>query len=410
MSLKIESSQSFENIESQITELKNFWLDFLAKHERKEIFLGQDLNYDFRKKLIEKYNSKKNFVHVGLGGSSLGPQFLVEALNQSNKNFCFINNLDPDEINDQLKKISLKNSLFYIVSKSGETIETLAILNIIDERLTKELGADYDKSDFFVFCTDPKKGYLNSLAQEWEVSTLEIHENVGGRFSAFTDVSYFPLEFSGVDTKDIKNLKEKYSQDIANKKELFSLADNLYNLSLKGINQTVFMPYSSKLKSLSLWFVQLWAESLGKIRSKDNKNVGLTPLFSYGATDQHSQVQLFMEGPKDKALIFLEVSKSNSSLKITKALNHPKMKLIESMEISEVLKAELYGTKQALTENKVPNFSFIIEEANLEHLVETIISLEALTILVAHKLEIDPFDQPGVELGKKLCLQYLKTN
>ena len=177
-----------------------------------------------------------------------------------------------------------------------------------------------------------------------------------------------------------------------------------------GRNQTVMMPYSSKLRDLSFWFVQLWAESLGKKNSLSNEIVktGFTPIPSYGATDQHSQVQLFMEGPEDKVIIVLEVKKFKHDYSLESSLNIKSLKSLKSYTMSELLSAECHGTLMALKDQERPSIHIQISENNEVNMGSLILFFQSLTAIMGYALNINPFDQPGVEAGKAYALKGLE--
>ncbi len=390
------------------SDLKNYFKDFLSNHPRKEIFFCDDPTAGLRRELSQKHKDKTDFVHMGMGGSSLGPETFIKGLIpfHPTKRFHFLNNVDSDELAALLEGINLKNSLFYVVSKSGGTIETLSLMVIIDAKLQEIHGADYDRSEHFVFCTDPKSSYLLDLSKEWKVPCLQVPSDVGGRYSVLTDVGFFPLDFAGIDSNVVYETQQSYSKELESSEELYDLALEVFEQFKKGKNQTVLMPYSSLLKSLSLWFVQLWAESLGKTTNQGP--TGLTPLFAYGPTDQHSQMQLFMEGPHDKLLFFIEVEKTKNQFTFNSNLDQKKIQLIKGQTLHDVLLAELNGTRDAFKEKKLTHYTLKIDQVSPENITKLFLFLEALTILVGKLIKVDPFDQPGVELGKILCLKHLE--
>ncbi len=404
----IQHQEPLKTNSSDKEDLKSYFKDFLANHPRKEIFFSHDSTAELRKELAQKHAKKKFFVHMGMGGSSLGPETFIKSLlpYHPEKSFLFLNNVDSDELASILDSINLKESLFYVVSKSGGTIETLSLMVLVDAKLQEKFGDDYDRSHYFVFCTDPKESYLLNLSQEWKVPCLQIASDIGGRYSVLTDVGLFPLEFAGLDTSKVQKTQKEYSEFLSSDETLYDFAIEIFEQFKQGKNQTVLMPYSSVLKSLSLWFVQLWAESLGK--TSDKGPIGLTPLFAYGPTDQHSQMQLFMEGPADKLLLFIEVEKTKNQFRFDSELDHKKIKLIKGQTLHDVLLAELNGTRDALSEKKLPHYSLKISEVSEESITKLFLFLEALTILTGKLLNVDPFDQPGVELGKTLCLKHLE--
>lgn len=351
---------------------------------------------------------KKYFVHIGIGGSALGPDMLLKALgDQSGVHFAFLNNIDPDAMKRSLSHVNLKEALIYVVSKSGATAETVAAMAIVMNEM-ENCGITKDQyKDYFVFCTDPEKGDLRKLAKEWGIRTLDIPSNIGGRFSVLTPVGLLPALFAGIDAQDLLT----GAQDI--QKHLYDpkIAESFYQLGLwikdlhdRGINQTVMMPYSSLLKEYSAWFTQLWAESLGK------NGKGLTPIPAYGATDQHSQMQLFMEGPSDKVLFVIEVEHFEADYSMKNTVDAEGFKLLAPFKLSQLMKAEREGTLAALEENKRPVVHMKIPAVKAQYLGQLILFSECLTVLLGKLLEVDPFNQPGVEAGKKYANAWLKSH
>lgn len=360
------------------------------------------------KDAYEAMKHKKYFIHIGIGGSALGPDMLLKALgDHSGVEFVFLNNIDPDDMKRSLDKVNIKEALVYVVSKSGTTAETVAAMAIVISEMEKCGIKKEQYKDYFIFCTDPEKGDLRKLSKEWGVRTLDIPSNIGGRFSVLTPVGLFPALFAGIDAHDLLT----GAQDI--QKHLFDsrIGENFYQLGFwikdlhdQGINQTVMMPYSSLLKEYSAWFTQLWAESLGK----DGK--GLTPIPAYGATDQHSQMQLFMEGPVDKVLFLIEVENFAHDYEMKNTVEGGAFKLLSSFKLSQLMKAELEGTLTALSENKRHVVHLKIPSLKEQYLGQLILFSECLTVLLGKLLEIDPFNQPGVEAGKKYANAWLKSH
>ncbi|MFZ4712312.1 MAG: glucose-6-phosphate isomerase [Bacteriovoracaceae bacterium] len=358
-----------------------------------------------------KFKHKKLFVHIGIGGSSLGPEMLVSALKKNHDvRFVFINNIDSDEIHDQLNGLNAKDALFYVVSKSGTTAETMAALSIV---MNWGQFKNSEMKDHFVFCTDPHSGDLRQMAKDLSISCLTVPSSIGGRFSALTSVGLFPASFAGISNKDLFTGAERMKKILLEKNELnpmLTTAEMLLELKATGVSQTVLMPYSSKLRNLSFWFVQLWAESLGKKKNKSGQvvNTGLTPIPSYGATDQHSQVQLFMEGPNDKCFFIVKVKHPKNNYQLACDLNYPSLKNLSNVHLNQLMEAELIGTVKALQEAERPFVILEIEHNNEESLGAMILFFESLTALMGYHLNIDPFDQPGVEAGKKYAWEHIK--
>jgi glucose-6-phosphate isomerase len=351
---------------------------------------------------------KKYFIHIGIGGSALGPDMLLKALGDaSGVEFVFLNNIDPDDMKRSLDKVDMKEALVYVVSKSGTTAETVAAMAIVINELEKCGIKKEQYKDYFVFCTDPEKGDLRKLSREWGVRTLDIPSNIGGRFSVLTPVGLFPAMFAGIDAHDLlvgaEDIK-KHLIDPSVGEEFYKLGLWIKDLHDQGVNQTVMMPYSSLLKEYSAWFTQLWAESLGK------QGKGLTPIPAYGATDQHSQMQLFMEGPIDKIVFIIEVENFDSDFELKNTVEGGAFKLLSSFKLSQLMKAELEGTLTALSENKRHVVHLKIPSLKEQYLGQLILFSECLTVLLGKMLGIDPFNQPGVEAGKKYANAWLKSH
>ena len=362
--------------------------------------------------IYEKFQSRKTFIQVGIGGSSLGPEMLISALGDGKRRFEFINNIDPDYIHKQLGGLKPNECLFYFVSKSGSTAEMSAGMAIITNWLRENGIEEKDYPSYFVFATDPKKSNLLELGKNWNVTCLEIPSNVGGRFSVFTPVGFLPALFAGIDPTELLAGANHSKKEILNtdlqENILIKSANFFLNLKDEGINQTVLMPYSSLLRDLSFWFVQLWAESLGK---KDELGVetGLTPIPSYGATDQHSQVQLFMEGPRDKATIFVEIQNFEKDYSLKTDIDSPSLKKLAPYSLSNLMAAEFNGTLKAMEHNERPYLKIGLEKLNAYNLGQIVMFFECLTVLTGKMLRINPFDQPGVEAGKVFAFQWLEN-
>src|SRR3954471_20090608 len=268
-------------------------------------------------------------VILGIGGSALGPIALRTALRPSGWNMLdekararyprlhVLDNVDPETIASLLGRLELARTLFIVTSKSGGTAETMAQFLIVHERI---VSAGLDVARQMVFVTDPRQGGLRPLAERLKVPALDIPASVGGRFSVLTPVGTLPAALIGIDVKSLL----AGAGDMVTRCQATELSKNpagVYAM-LQWLADTelakkivVFMPYSDPLRDFAAWFVQLWAESLGK-KKKDGTSVGSTPLAALGATDQHAQVQLFMEGPADKTVTFVAVKERSMDVKI----------------------------------------------------------------------------------------------
>lgn len=358
--------------------------------------------------VYQKFSHKKHFIHVGMGGSVLGAEVLIQALANNNSKVIFLNNLDADDIFDKLSTIDLTQSLIYLVSKSGSTLETHLMMQLLLNQL-KLIPELKNKSDeellrtFFVFATDPQVGKMRELATLQQITCLEIPPNLGGRFCAFSAVTFLPALFAQINldqfcqgAKAIKNFFLNPSQSDS----MMRLANLLVQESQKNKSQTVLMPYSSKLKSFTHWFAQLWGESLGKKNSL-GINLGLTPIVAHGPADQHSLLQLFMEGPNDKTYFFIKILNTHH--------NYTSFKdELAKKNLTQIVHAQLEGTMSALQQNAATMTLIEIDELNAYSLGMLMYFFEHLTVVTGAALSIDPFNQPGVELGKNLTWSILR--
>jgi glucose-6-phosphate isomerase len=358
------------------------------------------------KTTARRFAHKKLLVHVGIGGSSLGPEMLLSALGVSaGKEVQFVNNIDADMLARQMKSWSVPDTFFYIVSKSGGTAETMAALSIILHWLSQHGVSEAQWKEYIVICTDPQKGDLRQFGRDHQLAALEVPSNIGGRFSVLSDVGLFPAAWAGVNVDQLLQGAEQAKAMLLNaqpEQNLLTLTTHwLETQHQLGRTLTVLMPYSSLLKDFTAWWVQLWAESLGK----DGK--GLTPVMAYGATDQHSQMQLFMQGPADKAMLMLGVEEAGLDFSLKNSSPLTSLKTLALFSLKQLMEAEYAGTLKALAEAKRPYLDLRIKRLNAESLGELILFFESLTALVGIRLGVDPFNQPGVEAGKKYAHDWL---
>jgi glucose-6-phosphate isomerase len=348
----------------------------------------------------------RDFVLLGTGGSSLGPETLIRALRANGQApyFHFMDNNDPDWFAKLLKHLNPEETLVYVVSKSGRTPETISqFLTCLDWSKAK-LGEGW--REHFVICTDPDKGDLRELARRWKLPWLPVPSPVGGRFSVLTPVGLFPAAFAGLDIEAFF----RGAQSVLQWGRL-SLTENpcakLARALVKGReerNVTVLMPYSSHLGAFSRWFCQLWAESLGK------DGHGLTPYPATGTTDQHSQVQLYMEGPKDKAIVLVHVKQFAEKLPINvpaDVADLPAFAELKNRSMLDLFDAEFRATRDALTKQGVPNATIEIDRIDEYSIGALFFFWEWATSIAGAVMGVNPYDQPGVEAAKILTKKYL---
>jgi len=360
-------------------------------------------------------------VVLGIGGSALGTIALRTALLAYGWNALdaaarrgfprlhVLDNVDPVTIAGLLGRIDLARTLWIVISKSGGTAETMSQFLIVHSRY---IEAGLDPARNFVFVTDPTQGALRPLAQSLGVRALDIPSNIGGRFSVLTPVGVLPAALSGI---DVRALLEG-AADMARRCETAELGRNpagVYAVSQwlsdtgHGRTMNVFMPYSDQLRDLADWFVQLWAESLGKVR-RDGEFVGQTPLPALGATDQHSQVQLFMEGPENKTLTFVSVKDRGVDLEISGQFpDVTGVAYLAGHSLAELIDVELRATAGALAKRGRPNLTIAIDRVDPWHLGGLMMLLELATAYAGQLYGVDAFDQPGVELGKQFAYAML---
>ncbi|MCB9063319.1 MAG: hypothetical protein H6622_17470 [Halobacteriovoraceae bacterium] len=411
---KLSDSVTFSNT----TKKKLFEsLDMTLKNSKIGFFRLNDFAPDEAEyvRLLERFEDKKHFVLLGIGGSSLGPKMILSALPKKRDiSFHFIDNVDPDEFYATVSAIDLKKTLFYVVSKSGDTIETLSCLVILKNLLNDAGISESQYKDYFLFCTENNNGQLNNLSKKWNIQSIEIPQNIGGRFSVLTAVGMIPTIFAGHSVKAFFDGAQEIIDEFYTKQENSDIIHQSLILKYfydKKINETVLMPYSSRLKSFSDWFVQLWAESLGKEKDRDNQTVeiGLTPIAAVGASDQHSQMQLFMDGPRNKYIFFIGIDNFSHDFSLENDLDGNTFELISPHGLSHIIHAELRGTMRALEQKGRPFNYLRPSELNEHNIGAMILYFETLTAAMGEVFNINAFDQPGVALGKKTAVEILLT-
>ena len=363
----------------------------------------------------------ENLVIIGIGGSALGARTLRDALlgplwnERSNEEragrprMYILDNVDPGAVFEAVEHLDLRRTLFNVVSKSGSTTETMALYLVIEGLLIKELGTE-KVGEHFVFTTDPENGALRSIAEAEGINSLTIPGNVGGRFSVLSPVGLFPAVFAGVDAAALvagaARADEYCRTPVLQENPAGLMATLLHTAdSESGASIHVLMPYSERLRSFSFWFQQLWAESLGKAhdRSGNVVHTGPTPLPAVGVTDQHAQVQLFIEGPLDKVVIFLAVVGARRDVKIG---NHrdsvPSVAYLGGHTLGQLMDAERQATAEALRRSGRANMTFEIECLDASTLGELFMLMSVATVYAGALYDVNPLDQPGVELGKQL--------
>lgn len=359
----------------------------------------------------------KTFVVLGIGGSALGPIAVQQALNHLHYNdlsdekrngprFFVEDNIDPERMKSLLDVIDLKTTCFNIITKSGATAETMSQYLIISEALKAHVGEGWQKH--IIATTDQEKGNLIKLAQKEGFKLFYIPGSVGGRFSELSPVGLLAAAVCGIDIKALLSGAAAMdarcaAEDMWKNPALLEAAIQYILMEQRGINVHVMMPYADSLKYMADWFCQLWAESLGKntTRMGEPVNVGQTPVKSLGVTDQHSQLQLYTEGPYDKVITFLKVENFRTITMIPHGCEEfSDVAFLGGKSHNELIEAERLGTEYALLKSKRMSQTITLPEVNAHTIGQLIYFFELVTAYAGELLDIDAFNQPGVEESK----------
>ena len=357
---------------------------------------------------------------LGIGGSALGTRALLDALrapawnelDDEGRDFfprlTVLENVDPTSVAAALKRIDPRRVLVNVVSKSGGTAETMAQYLVVRAWLDEALGPAAYRH--LVFTTDPARGALRELATQEGIATLTVPPGVGGRFSVLSPVGLLPAALVGIDIAGLlvgarAALDQAQSEDLLGNPAALYAGLHWAADTWLGARLHVLMPYTDRLRQLAEWYRQLWAESLGKRLDRRGQPVhtGPTPVGAIGATDQHSQVQLFMEGPFDKALTFIVVDDLGVDVPIPARAGLPAdLAYLPGHSLGELLRAEYAATAAALARMGRMNLTLRLPDLSAASVGELLMFFQVATGYAGVWYGIDPFDQPGVELGKRL--------
>ena len=378
----LTSNIKFQNFKiskfNKFNKINKFKNDKWFKEIRLLDSLKENYKYSYSKSQIKKINKSKNFRLIGMGGSTLGAEAIYQFLNHKiKKKFIFINNLNPRLKNNQ-KKIKATN---IIISKSGNTLETIANSNLL---------INGSKN---IFITENKKSYLSNLANDLKAEIIEHKNFIGGRYSVLSEVGMLPAEIMGLNEKKFKRLNYL----INNKNFLNELIKNV-SATLKFVKEkkfnSIILNYDKNSENLFKWYQQLVAESLGK------KSKGILPIISTMPSDNHSLLQLYLDGPKNNFFTFF-YSQDTKSDKINYKWLQKTHNYLKDKSFSKIIYAQKSATEKVFNKKKLPFRSFKIKKRNEETLGELFCFFILETILLGRALKINPFDQPAVELIKK---------
>ena len=375
----LTSNIKFQNFKiSKFNKTNKFINDKWFREIRLLDSLKENYKYSYSKSQIKKINKSKNFRLIGMGGATLGAEAIYQFLNHKiKKNFIFINNLNP-KLKNNHKKIKATN---IIISKSGNTLETIANSNLL---------INGSKN---IFITENKKSYLSNLANDLKAEIIEHKNFIGGRYSVLSEVGMLPAEIMGLNEKKFKRLNYL----INNKNFLNELIKNV-SATLKFVKEkkfnSIILNYDKNSENLFKWYQQLVAESLGK------KSKGILPIISSMPSDNHSLLQLYLDGPKNNFFTFF-YSQDTKSDKINYKWLQKTHNYLKDKSFSKIIYAQKSATEKVFYKKKLPFRSFKIIKRNEETLGELFCFFILETILLGRALKINPFDQPAVELIKK---------
>ena len=360
-------------------------------------------------KLADHLRNFENVLFLGTGGSSLGGKTLVSIkenffFKDSSPKIFFLENVDEWSISRLIMKINLQNTALVVISKSGETIETLSQFFFLKNEM-KEID-NFKKKVFII--TENKKSTLKEIQEEEGFKFYEHKKNIGGRFSIFSLVGLLPASLAGFEISSFREGGKLFLKNLIDDESFF---DNqffstlcLMNLYKKNYNISVFMPYSDRLDNLSFWYRQLWAESIGKNR------MGITPVNALGTVDQHSQLQLYLDGPSDKFFTFIFEKKKKINKKLDCSYGKDKnFSLLHNRPFENLLIFELRATIETLKQKKAPLRVIELDKINENAIGSLIMFLFLETIFSCYFIDVDPFNQPAVEEGKILTKEFLEN-
>jgi len=348
----------------------------------------------------------RTIVVAGTGGSGLSGRTLTQLKLTAASSFHFLENIDPDAMDDVLEHIDVNSTCFLVISKSGATAETLSQYYVLLDYVESRLGRQGLKERFIII-TMPGNNPLRQSATKYDLRVLDHDPDIGGRFSVLTVVGLLPAAIAGLDIRALRRGAASVITQLENashpRDSYPALGAALqYAFLEKHIPITVMLPYAEKLSGFSSWYRQLWAESLGK------QGKGSTPVRAVGTTDQHSQLQLYLDGPKDKVFHMVLLDRAGTGQRIN-APEGAGLDYLRGKTLGDVMAAEQKATFETLVQNHCPVRLFQLEQLGEEPMGALLMHFMLEVILVSGLLGVNPFDQPAVEQGKELARNYLAT-
>tara|TARA_Y100000590_G_C15707241_1_gene1009080 strand:- start:301 stop:1551 length:1251 start_codon:yes stop_codon:yes gene_type:complete len=348
---------------------------------------------------------KDHIVVLGIGGSNLGAKALLNILQgKYNKKIIFLDNIDPEEFNNSIAKIELNKTGFVIISKSGQTPETLSQFTSLIEIFMSQNNIQ-KLSENSIIITENNDNPLKKIANKINCKTLDHNKNIGGRYSVFSSVGLLPAALANLDILKIRQGALKIFSKLENEsfdQHLIGAAIINYLHKNMSINLNVLITYASSLFFFGKWYLQLWSESIGK------ENKGITPIHSVGVTDQHSQLQLYLDGPKDKFFSLLTTDYRDQGPKMhNQTLEENNLNFLVGKKMGDLMFAEQKSTMETLINKKLPLREIFCAKINEFTIGQLMAYFIMETVATCHFVGVNPFNQPAVEYGKKLTKNYL---
>ena len=339
-------------------------------------------------------NNFKKVLILGIGGSSLGAKTLLSVKKQNKVQI--LENIDSELMKDAFNSLDLNTTAIITISKSGKTIECISQTLILLKMYEDKLGIDSIKNHFF-FLTEDKDSPLTQLSKEFGIKTLKHHKTIGGRFSYLSNVALIPACIAGLDIKSIRDGARETIQYLFNDANNFitnivAKQDTLYK---NDVVANIMMTYCEKLVCLTDWYRQLWAESTGK------NGFGIIPVPALGTVDQHSQLQMYMDGAKNLFFTFFLKEKDNNALKITKSYNK-EFDYLVGKNLDDIMEIEAQSTIEVLNSRKLPIRIIKLQDINEKSVSQLMMQFILETIIISRLNNINPFGQPSVEERKRL--------
>jgi glucose-6-phosphate isomerase len=380
--IKIKNFLSKKKLSNKKKKILNLFQSLIESNNQILSSMKEDYKDSYSKQFISGYRNKNNFNLIGIGGSALGAKAIFNFL-KSKKKFSFIDNFSYNK--NKKKNINL------IISKSGNTLETISNSNILINEKNKN-----------IFLTENKKSYLMSLANKLKADVVHHNNFIGGRYSVLSEVGMLPAELMGFSSKKFRRLNDL----IKNKQFINHLIKgvlNILNLNNNNITNSIILNYDKRSNDLFLWYQQLVAESLGK------KNKGILPVISSMPRDNHSLMQYYLDGIKNNFFtLFFVKEKDNKKINNKKVLEH--YSDLKNKSLNDISFAQFCATEKVFKKKNIPFRSFVIEKRNEEILGELFTFFILETILLGKAMNINPFDQPAVELIKIDTKKFLKNS